>query len=314
MQIFRLRLTVEIGIGIPGEASPRDPAALINWATRAEDRGFSSLAAVDRLVFSNFEPLIALAALSAVTTEIRLTTAILISPYRLNTVLLAKQIASLDRLSNGRLVLGVGIGARNDDYSSSGMEPRGRGQRLEEQIETMRTIWGGEILGYAGRVGPVPSRPAGPELLLAGHVPAALRRAGRLGDGWIMGGGTPEQFYEMATQVRASWTAGDRPGSPRTAALVTFSLGANAEQNAQSYLGRYYNFPPDAGDQALINAAGAKNLAEVMVMNTVMTPTTIRTLVKEWKDVGCDELIFLPCSADPSQVDDLADSLEGLIK
>jgi len=300
---------VEIGIGLPGIASEADPRTFLEWARRAEARGFSSLGLVDRIVFPNYEPLVAFAAVAAVTNRIRLTTSILISPYRLNTALLAKQIATLDRMSGGRTVIGLGIGARTDDYTASGIEPRRRARRLEEQIGELRRLWAGEPRGYAGRVGPTPTRRSGPELLIAGHVPAALRRAGQIGDGWMMGGGKPEQFQEMAAQVRTAWAQHRRAGVPRTASLAFFSLGPQAREQAESFLGRYYDFPADAGDQALIDAAGARSLAEVMVGNTAMTPDAVKVLVDAWATVDCDELILLPCSGDPEQVDLLADSL-----
>jgi alkanesulfonate monooxygenase SsuD/methylene tetrahydromethanopterin reductase-like flavin-dependent oxidoreductase (luciferase family) len=300
---------VEVGIGLPGVASDSDPGSFLEWARRAEARGFSSLGMVDRIVFPNYEPLVAFAAVAAVTNRIRLITSILIGPYRLNNALLAKQIATLDRLSGGRTAIGIGIGARIDDYTASGIEPRGRARRLEEQIGELRRLWAGEPRGYAGGVGPSPTRKSGPELLIAGHVPAALRRAGQIGDGWMMGGGSPREFQEMAAQVRAAWTQHEREGVPRTAALAFFSLGNEAREQAESFLGRYYDFPPDAGDQALIDAAGARSLAEVIVENTAMTPKAVKDLVEEWASVDCDELILLPCSGDPNQVDLLADSL-----
>jgi alkanesulfonate monooxygenase SsuD/methylene tetrahydromethanopterin reductase-like flavin-dependent oxidoreductase (luciferase family) len=304
---------VDIGVGLPGTASDDDPRTFLEWARRAEARGFSSLGLVDRIVFPNYEPLVAFAAVAAVTNRIRLITSILIGPYRLNTALLAKQIATLDRLSRGRTVIGIGMGARADDYTASGIEPRHRARRLEEQIGELRRLWAGEPRGYAGAVGPTPTRRFGPELLIGGHVPAALRRAGQMGDGWMMGGGGPEQFQEMVVQVRAAWTQHGRAGVPRTAALAFFSLGPQAREQAESFLGRYYDFPPDAGDQALIDAAGASSLAEVIVENTAMTPKAVKALVDAWATVDCNELILLPCSSDQKQVDLLADSLGELL-
>ena len=146
---------------------------------------------IGRLVYPNYDDLIALAAAAAVTERIRLTTSILIAPLHANTALLAKQAASLDRLSGGRLVLAVGLGGRDDDYEASGLPTTGRGRRLEELLEELKRIWSGEERGYAGAIGPTPAREGGPELIVGGHDEAALRRAARFGDGWIMGGGTP---------------------------------------------------------------------------------------------------------------------------
>jgi alkanesulfonate monooxygenase SsuD/methylene tetrahydromethanopterin reductase-like flavin-dependent oxidoreductase (luciferase family) len=300
---------MDVSVGLPGLPDLERPERFWEWARAAERRGFASLAVIDRIVFDNFDPLIALAAAAAVTSRIRLMTAILISPYRTNAALLAKELATLDRLSAGRLTVGIGIGARDDDYTASGLAPRGRARRLEQQIAELRTVWRGEVRGYAGRIGPPPVAADGPPLLIAGHVPAALRRAARLGDGWIMGGGSPDEFRAMAAEVDAAWTAHRRAGRPRKAALAYFALGDHATQAARAFTERYYDFPADPGDQLLIDAAGVETLAEAIALGTPTTPDGVRSLVEEWADARCDELVLLPCAAGPEQVDLLADAV-----
>ncbi|MFI5266684.1 MAG: LLM class flavin-dependent oxidoreductase, partial [Chloroflexota bacterium] len=98
---------MEVGIGLPSTIPGVDPQAILEWARRGEARGFDALGVIDRLVYPNYDPLIALAAAAAVTSRIKLVTAILIMPYR-TTAVMAKQVASVDRLSGGRVVLGVG--------------------------------------------------------------------------------------------------------------------------------------------------------------------------------------------------------------
>src|SRR3954447_10868551 len=118
---------MDVGIGLPATIRGVQGEQVIEWARRAEARGFSSLGTIDRLVYGNYEPLIALAAAAAVTERIRLATTILIGPQRANAALVAKQAASLDRLSQGRLVLGVAVGGREDDYEASGVDFHERG-------------------------------------------------------------------------------------------------------------------------------------------------------------------------------------------
>src|SRR5918992_3395683 len=119
---------MDVEIGLPNSVRGVDRAGIVDWARRAEDAGFSSLGTIDRLVYPSYESLIALAAAAAVTERIRLATDILLAPLHANAALLAKQAASIDRLSGGRLVLGVGLGSRDDDYEASGLPTGGRGR------------------------------------------------------------------------------------------------------------------------------------------------------------------------------------------
>ena len=145
---------MEVGIGLPAAIPGAERQQILDWAREAERRGFSTLGMIDRIVFPNYEPMVALAAAAAVTERIRLMTSILITTLRTNTALLAKVAASIDNLSGGRLTLGVAVGRRPDDFEVSGVDLDGRGDFFERQIDEMRRIWSGEKLGYAGGIGP----------------------------------------------------------------------------------------------------------------------------------------------------------------
>jgi alkanesulfonate monooxygenase SsuD/methylene tetrahydromethanopterin reductase-like flavin-dependent oxidoreductase (luciferase family) len=132
---------MDVGIGLPATIPGVEGDALLEWARRAEARGFSSLGTIDRIVYGNYEPLIALAAAAAVTERIRLATTIMIAPYRANGALVAKQAASLDRLSGGRLTLGVAVGGREDDFEVSGVDFHTRGARFDAMLEEWVRIW-----------------------------------------------------------------------------------------------------------------------------------------------------------------------------
>jgi len=283
---------VDIGIGLPNTVPGTEGRRLVDWAKNAEEAGFSTLGTIGRLVYPNYEELIALAAAAAVTSRIRLTTSVLLAPLYANTALFAKQAASLDRLSGGRLVLGLGLGGRDDDYSASALPTTGKGRRLDQQLTEMKRIWSCEKYGFAGAIGPEPVRPGGPELILGGAAEASFRRVALLGDGWIMGGGTPEMFAQAAAAVDQAWAEAGRPGKPRKLSLAYFALGPEARGHADSYLLDYYGF---LGDIALQIAAGA-------AVSTEMA----RGYAAAFEAAGCDELIFIPTTASPDQVTLLA--------
>jgi alkanesulfonate monooxygenase SsuD/methylene tetrahydromethanopterin reductase-like flavin-dependent oxidoreductase (luciferase family) len=286
---------MEIGIGLPTTIPGTQGTTVIEWAQRAERAGFSTLGTIGRIVYPSYEELIALAGVATVTMRIRLTTSVLLAPLYTNTALFAKQAASLDRLSGGRLVLGLGLGGRDDDYSASGLSTAGRGRRFEEQVAVMKRIWNGENFGYTGGIGPAPVRSGGPELILGGATEATFRRVARLGDGWIMGGGTPEMFAQGAAAVDAAWQEAGRPGKPRKLSLAYYALGPEARTQADGYLHHYYGWLGDFAGQI---AAGAAVSAEM-----------VKGYKTAFAESGCDELIFVPTSAGLDQVDSLAEAV-----
>jgi alkanesulfonate monooxygenase SsuD/methylene tetrahydromethanopterin reductase-like flavin-dependent oxidoreductase (luciferase family) len=282
---------MEIGIGLPSTIPGVDGETITEWARQGEARGFSTLGTLDRVVYENYEPFIALAAAAAVTDRIRLTTAILIAPLRANHALFAKQAASIDRLSAGRLVLGLAPGGREDDYTASGLDFHRRGAQFDALIHTAQEAWrGGEP-----NVGPRTASADGPQLIIGGTSDAAWRRVAQHGAGWISGGGGPDMFAQGAVKAREAWDAAGREGEPRLLALAYFSLGEHAREAADDYLGHYYAF---AGPYAERIAAGA-----------LVTPEAVRNAVDAFAGAGCGELILFPCNTDPEQVDLLSDAV-----
>src|SRR5919205_1241240 len=140
---------MEIGIGLPNATHGVRGPELVAFAREAEEAGFSSLGTIDRIAYENYEALVALGAAAAVTERIDLLTSILLAPLRTNTALFAKQAASVDGISGGRLVLGLAVGAREDDYTASGVDFHTRGRRFEQMLEQWRRVWAGESFGFA---------------------------------------------------------------------------------------------------------------------------------------------------------------------
>lgn len=276
---------MDIGIGLPATIPGVEGKQLTEWATKADEAGFSTLAVIDRIVYPNCEPLIALAAAAAVTKRIRLTSAIAILPYRESAALVAKQVATIHSLSGGRMVLGAAVGGREDDYEAAGSDFHDRGKRFAAMLEEIERIWQGE-----GGIGPKLDNP--PPILVGGGADVAYKRAARFGAGWIMGGGPPEMLAEGKEKLEAAWKEEGRDGEPRVAGLAYFALGDGAEEAAQSYLKDYYGFLGEYADQIASSAATDED--------------TIKGHIQGYEQAGCDEFILFPCLPDPEQVDLLA--------
>lgn len=278
---------MKIGAGLPAGIPGTPGTTLMAWAKRGEELGFSSLAVIDRLVYGNHEPLAVLAAAASVTETAQLATTVLLGPLRTNSALLAKQAATIDSISGGRLVLGVGVGGRPDDFELSGADIHRRGRDLEEQLVELKRIWAGST-----RIGPNPARAGGPELIIGGRSPAALARGARHTSGWIAGAGGIDGFRAGAEAFNAAWAEAGRKGSPRLLGLSYFALGPDATQIVEGYIPDYYG-------------SFGKALAE----RVPATAEAVSALVSEFADAGCDELMLLPCSADIGQLELLGEAL-----
>lgn len=276
---------MDVSIGLPNAVPGTDGNRLVEWARRADARGFTSLGTIDRVVYDNYEPLTALAAAAAVTERIGLCTSVLLGPLRTNPVELAKQALSVHALSNGRFTLGIGLGAREDDYEVSGVDLKGRGRWLDEALGRIKEIWEGEKIG--------PSKSGSPGLVVGGAVDASFARAARFGDGWIAGGAPPDQFAEMAEKTKAAWSEAGRDGEPRLMGLAYYSLGERAEEEAKAYLMDYYAF---LGEET----------AGYIASSAAKDTETVRQYLEAFDAAGCGELILFPSSSDPDQVDLLA--------
>ncbi|HEY0816559.1 MAG TPA: LLM class flavin-dependent oxidoreductase [Pseudonocardia sp.] len=288
---------MEIGIGLPSTIPSATGADVLTWARDADEAGFSSIGTLDRVVYGNHETIPTLAAAAAVTSRARLITAILISPFRGNGTLLAKQLATVDSFAKGRLTVGIAVGGRDDDYSATGSDFHARGAIFDDQLTEMHAVWAGESRGTAGAVGPAPQRPGGVPLLIGGMSPAAYRRMVSHGAGWIAGGGGPSMFAQTTEPVRQAWKDGGRTGEPRLVSLGYFALGPDADRLAEGYLRDYYAF--------------AGPYADMVVSGAATSEAGVREQVSAFADAGCDELVLFPCSPDPDQLKRLADVTLG---
>jgi alkanesulfonate monooxygenase SsuD/methylene tetrahydromethanopterin reductase-like flavin-dependent oxidoreductase (luciferase family) len=282
---------LKIGISIPADLTAADD--LFAWVRRVDAGPFSTLSVLDRIVYSNAEPLITLAAAAAISTRVGLMTEVLLAPLR-NTTILAKEAASLDALSKGRLTLGLGIGGRQDDFLATGAELRRRGKYIEEQLRQMRLIWSGQALSdQVGPIGPRPVQMGGPKILLGGFSPQAIERASHYADGFITARDDAEHINQVFRSVERAWQVAGRADKPYLVAQIDIALEAPDGGQGRKNLLNYYAFTPPFGQ------------SKAAVLRT--TEQQIREAIAMVEQLGADEVIFFTWSTNMSQLDRLAD-------
>lgn len=282
---------MKVGLGLP----IADPGSLLTWARRAEAGPFTTLGLLDRIVYDNPAPLVTLAAIAGVTSRIRVMTEVLLAPLR-QTAILAKETATLDRVSGGRFTLGVGVGVREDDFRAAEVEYRRRGRRLDEQMAALRRVWSGEPYGDGiGPIGPAPARPGGPEVLFGGFVPATADRVARWGDGFLGAMSTPEEMAGFFRTVERSWQVAGREGRPRLVAQANVVIGPEpVVDEGLRALCAYYNF---------------LDYRDKVVEKMLTTSDAIRQAVTAFGDVGADEVMLYCWSTDLTQIEHIAEAV-----
>lgn len=274
---------MRVGVGLPSTVPGCDGALLLDWARRAEEGQFSTLAVLDRLVYDSHEPLISLAGAAAVTDRIGLATMVVIGPLR-NTALLGKQVASIESLAPNRLTLALALGARLEDYEVAGVPHDGRGRRLSEQLACLRDGFGESPTAPASVSGR-------PRLLVGGASGQTFARMARYTDGYAHGGGPPRAFAGAAAKARAAWGAFGRSGEPTLWGQAYFALGDHGR--GEAYLRDYYAFTGP--------------FAEKIAAGNLTSPRAIRDFIRGYEEEGCEELILLPTVADIAELERLAE-------
>lgn len=258
-----------IGFGCPVSGAWAVPETAARVATLAEERGYAGLWTFQRLLVgtgqdlepvyrSVLDPLLTLAYVAARTRRIRLGVAVVNLPF-VSPTYLAKQAATLDVLSHGRLDLGLGTGWSDVEFTATGSTPARRAARTEEYLQVLRTLWSDEVSAFDGELytvppsvmAPRPVQPAGPPVLLGGTAEPALRRAGRIAAGWVSSSRSSlDEIARGARIVRESAAAAGR--DPAEVRIVCRGVVRAGEQLADR---------PLSGTYAQIRA-GAQRYAE----------------------------------------------------
>lgn len=248
-----------------------ETGSLLALAERAERLGFDSVWVGDSLTARpRHEPFTLLAAVAARTRRLQMGTAVLLPALR-NPVILAHSVATLDRISEGRFILGVGVATDvpsiRAEFEAAGVPFEKRAGRMMEGLRLCRALWSGEPVDWDGRwtvqgatIGPTPHRPGGPPIWLGGRVPATIQRVGKFYDGWFPNTYQPAEFAGKLGEIRAIAREAGRDAEAIDAAtyltLATDDDTARAERRLDDYLASYYGERPEAMRKRQICYAG----------------------------------------------------------
>jgi alkanesulfonate monooxygenase SsuD/methylene tetrahydromethanopterin reductase-like flavin-dependent oxidoreductase (luciferase family) len=291
---------VKFGINGP-YMSGTNRERLLEWFRRVDEGPFDTICTGERVLWPQVEEHAFLAAAAAVTTRVRVMSNIMIVPMHAP-VLLAKRIASIDVISGGRFVLGIGVGGRDDDYRAAGATMENRWQRVDDAVAVMRRVWRGQPPweGAAAPMGPPPVQVGGPPLYSSASGPNALRRAAKWADGWL-GANMTVEVDAMKAEVRAhvdAWEHAGRAEPPYLVNSLWYSLGDNAQERLSEGAARYVGLPPGSpspfGDLPVHSTDGVK------------------MAVDHCHEAGFDELVFIPLTDDLGELDRLEAALDGL--
>jgi alkanesulfonate monooxygenase SsuD/methylene tetrahydromethanopterin reductase-like flavin-dependent oxidoreductase (luciferase family) len=280
---------------------PHDREETIAWCRTVDEGPWSSLAVPERVTYPSHSWTVELAAAAALTGRVRLWTTIVVLPAH-PAVQVAKDLASVDRLSAGRLTVGVGVGGREHDYLALDATFARRWERMDEQVATMRRVWAGDApFPGADPVGPPPVQPGGPPLVAGVMGPKALARAARWADGVddastitaVDAGAAAAAFG----RIREAWRDAGRSEQPHVSASLWFALGDGARERLQSYAFDYLRIFGDDLASALASSA------------TTHSPDALRGAVEILAGAGCDELFLVPTTADVAELDRTREAL-----
>jgi alkanesulfonate monooxygenase SsuD/methylene tetrahydromethanopterin reductase-like flavin-dependent oxidoreductase (luciferase family) len=291
---------MDIGICLPYMERDFDRDAVLAWCRAIDSGPFSSLSCGERITGYTLEMRGVLAAAAVLTQRVRIMPSLYVLPMH-SAVWAAKEIATLDVLSDGRVTLCVGVGAREIDYRAVEAPFERRHGRMDQQVEQMRAVWSGEPpLAGADPVGPTPVQVAGPPILAGAMGPKAIARASHWADG-LYGftmNGESARVAEWFRLADSAWKTAERAQRPRRVAGFWYSLADDSEARLKQYVYDYLE---------VLSPGAARAIAAGMTMSA---PDAIRAGIDAIEEVGCDELLLVPATADLSEVEQIAELIE----
>jgi probable F420-dependent oxidoreductase len=286
-----------IGLAFVNPAPLTKPDNIVNFAKKCEAMGVQSMWTIDRVAYDNLEPLTLLAAAAGATQKIRIGTSVLLPGLR-HPAHLAKTIATLDFVSNGRVTIGVGFGSRENDFAAVEIPFDGRGSRAVECVQLMKRLWSEDNVTHKGRFYNVQSLTIGPRpiqkqipIFTGGSAEIALKRAGTWANGFICGSSAIPEFSvtweKIASYARA---AGRNPNEITKAGLTFMAINEDqtkALETLNAYVMRYYGRL--RGDMANTSLIGS--------------PAAVTERIEAFLARGLDTLIIGLADPDPRQLD-----------
>ncbi|CAB4334615.1 MAG: LLM class flavin-dependent oxidoreductase [Actinobacteria bacterium] len=271
------------------------------WCEAIDQGPWSSLAVPERVTYPSHSWIVELSAAAAITQRVRLWTTIIVLPAH-DAVDVAKQLASVDQLSSGRLTVGIGVGGREHDYRAINGSFDRRWSRMDEQVETMRRVWSGEPpFEGADPVGPPPAQTGGPPFIAGAMGPKALARAAKwaigVDDGSTVFGIDPAATEAAFSRIREAWSAEGRSDAPHISASLWYALGDGAQERLYDY---GYSYMKIFGEEVGTMMAG---------MLSTSNADSLRNSVSTLESLGCDELFLVPTTTDITELHRTRDAL-----
>jgi len=266
---------------------------ILNWCQMLDSGPFHSISCGERITGYAHEMRVLLAAAAAITNQVRIVPSLYVLPMH-SAVWAAKEIATLDALSGGRVTVTVGVGSRPNDYLAVGANFDGRHQRLAEQVSEMRRIWRGEPpFEGADEVGPRPVQADGPPLLIGAMGPKNIERASH----WAHGiyafsmGGKSDEIKRLFSLTDEAWERAGRKEAPYKMAGFWFSLAPDAQAKLEEYVFGYLRYFGDTPARAVAKTMRCSN------------EDTIRQAIDDIEKLGCDELMLVPATSEECEIE-----------
>jgi len=285
-----------VGVALPQMAPGLDRDRLIAWCRGIDQGPFSSISAGERITFHNLDGFTLCSAASVLTERVRVLVNVAVLPWHAP-ALVAKELASMDVVSGGRVEVAVGVGGRQQDYAALDSPFAGRHKRLDDSVHELKRLWSGGTAADGEQVGPLPMQVGGPPILASAMGPKSLARAAQ----WAVGVsgftllGDAQEAGRLFRATQDAWTTAGRSDKPRLVTGSFVSLGPNAAENLRDFAAAYLQvFSPDF----------ARSLAEAM---NLYEPSRLVDLLDKVEAEGADEFIIVPATSDPVMLDRLAD-------